>query len=76
MKHDSSARESKSNVVTAQTDLPSPTTGESTANREAPRKPGAAELKWEKTTLKNTLDKTPERQKTFTTISGHPIRRL
>jgi methylmalonyl-CoA mutase N-terminal domain/subunit len=63
-------------VVTAQTDLPSPTTGESTANREAPRKPGAAELKWEKTTLKNTLDKTPERQKTFTTISGHPIRRL
>ena len=76
MKDDSSARESKSNVVIAQTDLPSPASGASTANREAPRKPGAAELKWEKTTLKNTLDKTPERQKTFTTISGHPIRRL
>jgi methylmalonyl-CoA mutase, N-terminal domain len=40
------------------------------------RTPSAAETKWEKSTLKNTLDKNPERQKSFTTISGHPIRRL
>src|SRR5271165_692413 len=40
------------------------------------RTPGAAEAQWEKTTLKNTLDKSPERQKSFTTISGYPIRRL
>lgn len=31
---------------------------------------------WENTTLKKTLDVTPERQKTFTTISNHEIRRL
>ena len=42
----------------------------------AERTPSAAETRWEKTTLKDTLDKSPERQKTFTTISGHPIRRL
>jgi methylmalonyl-CoA mutase N-terminal domain/subunit len=33
-------------------------------------------VNWEKTTLKQTLAKNPERQQTFTTISGHPIRRL
>src|ERR1700722_8440302 len=42
----------------------------------AKRTPGAAELQWENTTLKSTLEKNPERQKVFTTISGHPIRRL
>jgi methylmalonyl-CoA mutase, N-terminal domain len=31
---------------------------------------------WEKSTLKLALDKTPERQKEFTTVSGYPIRRL
>ena len=31
---------------------------------------------WEKNTLKPSLDKTPERQKEFTTVSGYPIRRL
>lgn len=31
---------------------------------------------WESTTLKKTLDATPERQKKFTTISNHEIRRL
>ncbi len=33
-------------------------------------------MQWENITLKSTLEKSPERQKTFTTISGHPIRRL
>jgi methylmalonyl-CoA mutase N-terminal domain/subunit len=40
------------------------------------RKPSASELTWEKNTLEPTLQKSPERQKEFTTISGHPIRRL
>jgi methylmalonyl-CoA mutase, N-terminal domain len=40
------------------------------------RKPTAAEAHWEQTTLQKTLEKSPERQKAFTTISGHPIRRL
>jgi len=30
----------------------------------------------EKNTLQPTLEKSPERQSEFTTISGHPIRRL
>ena len=42
----------------------------------AARRPSAKELDWEKKTLQPTLDKTPEREKEFTTISGHPIRRL
>jgi methylmalonyl-CoA mutase N-terminal domain/subunit len=40
------------------------------------RTPNAAETRWEQTTLQHTLDKNPEREKSFTTISGHPIRRL
>src|SRR5580693_1709450 len=40
------------------------------------RKPSAREQAWEKNTLQPTLDKNPERQAEFTTISGHPIRRL
>jgi len=32
--------------------------------------------KWEKTTLKRVLDKSPERQQTFTTESGIPVKRL
>lgn len=31
---------------------------------------------WESTTLKKTLDSTPERQKSFSTLSNHEIRRL
>jgi methylmalonyl-CoA mutase, N-terminal domain len=40
------------------------------------RKPSKQELAWEKKTLQPTLQKNPERQAEFTTISGHPIRRL
>jgi methylmalonyl-CoA mutase N-terminal domain/subunit len=42
----------------------------------APRKPSAQERAWEENTLRPTLDKSPERQSEFTTISGYPIRRL
>jgi methylmalonyl-CoA mutase, N-terminal domain len=31
---------------------------------------------WQKNTLEPTLEKSPERQKQFTTVSGYPIRRL
>ena len=45
--------------------------------QDAPtRSPSEAELAWEKNTLEPALKKGPERQKEFTTISGHPIRRL
>src|SRR5712671_2567603 len=40
------------------------------------RKPSAKEQAWEKNTLQPTLEKNPERQAEFTTISGYPIRRL
>jgi len=42
----------------------------------AHRKPSAKERAWEKNTLRPTLEKNPERQSEFTTISGYPIRRL
>jgi methylmalonyl-CoA mutase, N-terminal domain len=40
------------------------------------RKPSEKERAWEQNTLKPTLEKSPERRAEFTTISGHPIRRL
>jgi methylmalonyl-CoA mutase N-terminal domain/subunit len=40
------------------------------------RNPSPAEVAWEKNTLQPVLDKSPERQPQFTTISGNRIRRL
>jgi methylmalonyl-CoA mutase N-terminal domain/subunit len=42
----------------------------------AERKISAAELRWEEQTLKPALEKSSERQKTFTTLSGVPVERL
>ena len=49
------------------------TTGDAPA---APREPSTQERAWEENTLRPTLEKSPERQSEFTTISGYPIRRL
>ncbi len=54
---------------TTQTVLPADTS-------PTPRKPTTKELAWEKNTLQPTLEKGLERQTEFTTVSGHPIRRL
>jgi methylmalonyl-CoA mutase, N-terminal domain len=40
------------------------------------REPSAREKSWEENTLRATLEKNPERQAEFTTVSGFPIRRL
>jgi methylmalonyl-CoA mutase N-terminal domain/subunit len=40
------------------------------------RTPSPDEKSWEQNTLAPGLEKSPERQREFTTISGHPIRRL
>ena len=49
----------------------------SPAETSSPRRePSARERAWEENTLRPTLEKSPERQAEFTTISGHPIRRL
>jgi methylmalonyl-CoA mutase N-terminal domain/subunit len=40
------------------------------------RTPSPEEKSWEQNTLPPVLQKGPERQREFTTISGHPIRRL
>jgi len=40
------------------------------------RKPSPGEVQWEETTLKEALARSPERATEFTTVSGHPIRRL
>jgi methylmalonyl-CoA mutase N-terminal domain/subunit len=42
----------------------------------ADRRPSPAETHWEKATLKPALEKSPERQATFTTLSGVPVERL
>ncbi len=42
----------------------------------APREPSVKERAWEENTLRPTLEKNPERQSEFTTISGYPIERL
>jgi methylmalonyl-CoA mutase N-terminal domain/subunit len=43
---------------------------------EAEKKLSPQQLAWEKNTLQPALQKSPERQKEFTTVSGYPIRRL
>jgi methylmalonyl-CoA mutase N-terminal domain/subunit len=42
----------------------------------ASRTPSAQEREWEEHTLRPSLEKSPERQTEFTTVSGFPIRRL
>ncbi len=48
----------------------------SPASRGNSRAPSAAEKAWEKKFLEPSLQKSPERQKEFTTTSSYPIRRL
>ncbi|MFZ0821350.1 MAG: methylmalonyl-CoA mutase family protein [Candidatus Acidiferrales bacterium] len=45
-------------------------------HKQTARKPSAQELAWEEKTLAPTLEKSPERQAEFTTVSSYPIRRL
>jgi methylmalonyl-CoA mutase N-terminal domain/subunit len=45
-------------------------------HKQTARKPSPQELAWEKNTLAPTLEKSPERQAEFTTVSSYPIRRL
>src|SRR5438132_11143488 len=40
------------------------------------RQPSSAELRWEQETLEPALAKSPERETTFTTVSGAPVERL
>jgi methylmalonyl-CoA mutase N-terminal domain/subunit len=49
---------------------------EASVTGEASRKPSNRERSWEETHLRPALEKSPERSSEFTTISGHPIRRL
>ncbi len=44
--------------------------------RQAERQPSPAELCWKEQVLKPALEKSPEREATFTTLSGVPIERL
>jgi len=43
---------------------------------ESERRPTSGELDWEKNTLRPTLEKSPERDADFTTVSSYPVRRL
>ncbi|MGH9778071.1 MAG: methylmalonyl-CoA mutase family protein, partial [Candidatus Acidiferrales bacterium] len=56
--------------------MPDDTKAATAESAELDRKPSAAEQEWEHTTLKETLERSPERRREFTTVSGHPIRRL
>src|SRR6266852_6010501 len=40
------------------------------------RSPSAREREWEEKTLRPALEKAPEREPHFTTVSGYPVRRL
>ncbi|MFQ5839840.1 MAG: methylmalonyl-CoA mutase [Candidatus Methylomirabilales bacterium] len=45
-------------------------------NDEAGKRMKAAQAAWEKETLLPTLEKAPEREREFSTVSWHPVRRL
>jgi methylmalonyl-CoA mutase N-terminal domain/subunit len=51
-------------------------TGIGVANEYHPRQPSSGEQRWQDQTLTPSLQKSPERQKEFTTLSGAPINRL
>src|SRR2546423_12527175 len=44
--------------------------------RPPAKEPSARESEWEQKTLRPALEKSPEREQEFTTVSGYPIRRL
>ena len=44
--------------------------------RPSAKEPSARENDWEQKTLRPALEKSPEREQEFTTVSGYPIRRL
>jgi methylmalonyl-CoA mutase N-terminal domain/subunit len=50
--------------------------GGATVEGESPRNPSVSEREWESRVLDPVLQKSPERLSEFTTVSGHPIRRL
>ena len=50
--------------------------GAEVANENSHRQPSPGEQRWEEQTLKPALEKSPERQEVFTTLSGVPINRL
>jgi methylmalonyl-CoA mutase N-terminal domain/subunit len=50
--------------------------GAEVANGHPHRQPSPGEQRWEEQTLKPALEKSPERQEVFTTLSGVPINRL
>src|SRR5712692_10220205 len=54
----------------------SPPVAPLSGERKGWRQPSPKEQEWEAKTLQPTLAKSPERVPEFTTISGHPIRRL
>jgi methylmalonyl-CoA mutase N-terminal domain/subunit len=53
-----------------------PSNDDTAAGGKAGRAPSPAEKKWETTTLAESLKRSPERAKEFTTVSSYPIRRL
>src|ERR1700732_4030768 len=53
-----------------------PSKSKSANASDAKRKPSQGELNWEEKTLRQTLEKAPERPADFTTVSSYPIRRL
>ena len=76
-------KEERISSLTTSAEPESPRTSSGTSSRAsshtssgASRTPAAAEIEWEKKVLEPTLEKSPERAKEFTTISGYPIRRL
>ena len=50
--------------------------GAEVANVISPRQPSPGERRWEEQILRPALEKSPERQEAFTTLSGVPINRL
>ncbi|MFY9584530.1 MAG: methylmalonyl-CoA mutase family protein [Candidatus Acidiferrales bacterium] len=55
---------------------PAPPVAPPSEDLKAKRSPSPREREWEEKTLRPTLEKSPEREPRFTTVSGYPVRRL
>ena len=55
---------------------PAPPVAPPSEDLKSKRSPSPREREWEEKTLRPTLEKSPEREPRFTTVSGYPVRRL
>ena len=67
------SKETTQTIIPAE---PAPDEQRPSTRKPSGKEPSSKEKHWEQKTLRPALEKSPEREQEFTTVSGYPIRRL